>query len=102
MRRAGPRDPGGGGRVVDPAGVLGATGLGRLARAGKAQRLAHLSADRLAGQSALARPERQVLDVLLAAAIGLEPDRWHYARLGTCGSAFWSGGPRLGRRPGSG
>ena len=66
--------------VVDPAGVLAAGETRPLARAGQLQRRAHLLADRPARLVVQLRPERQILDVLLAAAIGLEPDRGNRAR----------------------
>ena len=44
--------------------------------------LADLPADGPARQAAMPGPEGQVLDVLLPAAIGLQPDRGHHAGLG--------------------
>jgi len=43
-------------RVVDPARILGASRLGRLAGAGQGERLANLLADRPSRQAALAGP----------------------------------------------
>ena len=78
--------------VVDPAGVLGPAGPGRLSRTGQVQEVADLPADRPSWQAAVPGPEHQVLDILLAAAIGLQADRGDHAGLG----------PRGGSRPAAG
>ena len=68
--------------VVDPAGILAPGDPRALARPGQFKRARTCPPTAHRGSSCRPRPERQVLDVLLAAAIGLEPDRGD--RAGPC------------------
>src|SRR3954447_20884610 len=68
--------------IVDPAGILGASRLGRLAGTGQGKRFSNLSAERPPRQAALVRPEHQILDILLAPTVGLQADRRNHAGLG--------------------
>ena len=83
-------------RVLDPPGILGAAGLGGLAGAREVEGLADLPADGPPGQAAMVGPEGQVLDVLLAATIGLQPDRGDHA--GSTRAPGRSGSPGAARR----
>ena len=65
--------------IVDPAGVLGPAGFGCLARSGKPKHARGPAGRQPTRQLVQAGPERQVLDILLAATIRLEADRWHHA-----------------------